>query len=155
MRQVKRANYTADSSSPSQGIPSRPTPTINMAAPPKHTDTVEPEITPTPEQLTPAASTRKRKNSPKKKTSLPSTESIVISDREDDSDEIVASGNEEDYEMDTQGSTRSSRPNKVQPPSRKSRQTTTVGKSSSGSRSKSTKTPKTDILSSLLARKRK
>lgn len=156
MRQVKRANYTADASySPSEDVPSRPTPATNITAPLSHTDTIEPEISPTPEQSVSVASTRKRKSFPRKKTSLPLSESVVISDREEDEDEIVASENGEDYEMDTQRSIRSGRPSKSQPPSRKSRQAITAGESNPESRSKSTKTPKTDILSSLLARKRK
>ncbi|GAV46667.1 hypothetical protein ZYGR_0A02600 [Zygosaccharomyces rouxii] len=153
IRQVKKANYVVDSSS----SPNHETPVIAVPPPPlTHTETRELDITPTPELSMP---TRKRKELPKRKASPPISESIAISDDdEEDGDEIVLSDDDnEDNGMDTQKqrTSKSSKPNTSKPPSRKSRQTTTVGKSSSGSRSKSTKTPKTDILSSLLARKRK
>ncbi|CCC69086.1 hypothetical protein NCAS_0C00960 [Naumovozyma castellii] len=99
---------------------------------------------------TPLRSSRKvTKRIPSKK---PISDSIVISDEDDaanesvpeaenldDEDIIALSSTEEDYT--------SPRVSKKAPPSRK--------KKTAGSRSKTTKTPKTDILGSLLARKRK
>lgn len=152
IKQVKRANYTVDSSSSSNDV----TPVTASSAHLLHKRAEEPEFTPTPE---PSIPTRKNKNPPKRKTS-PLSESIAISDN-DDGDEIVLSDNDDDTNnIDTpkQGTSKSSKTaatNTASLPSRRDRQTTTVSKSNFGVGSKATKTPKTDILSSLLARKRK
>ncbi|GAV51692.1 hypothetical protein ZYGR_0AF01630 [Zygosaccharomyces rouxii] len=153
IRQVKRANYTIDSSSSHN----HETPATVPSAPLPYTEAEELEVTPTPEPLIPS---RKRKNPPKRKVSPPISESIAISDN-DEENEIVLSDDDDDddddNDMDTQRqrTSKSNKPTAAKPSSRKTRQTTTVGKSSSGSKPKTTKTPKTDILSSLLARKRK
>lgn len=105
-------------------------------------------------------STRKRSSSRKKQGPPKDKEPIILSDHEapyvhdlsfKEGDNIITMSDDDD---DDQSGTTISKLSSL-PRKEKSKFSSTVGSKTSGKRSKATRTPKTDILSSLLARKRK